>query len=469
MDTYTVHRPDEAAVRRLLDKHPYDAVGMAVRLAWLAGLMRSEIVALRWGDVNFLNQELTLPDRSVPLSPELEGYLVRMSERMDWGSDYVLLSDRLHRPLQPQPVSHMVRKALDEEGQQEVRLIDLRHDFIIRQLEVHDWQYVSRITGVEAVTLDQHFAAYLPAGRVSTRIRAEKTPEVDEIRLWRLLREEGTSAAGLALWLTWQAGLTLEEIAALTWAQADLNEGVLRLSAEKTVELSDALVSLLAELRQEGGGPADTVIRAPRSRAAMRPDRLSRITRTALVRAGLDDSLLAELRQEGGGPADTVIRAPRSRAAMRPDRLSRITRTALVRAGLDDLSLRDLRQDYALRSGGEERILRYAQEHGFITRNALMELFQISKPTAYRRLAQLTERGRLVRVGTRYYLPAAVVPPEEQYPVIRAYLLREGGAYRQDLAQLLHVEPKQCSVILRRLVEEGKLQRDKYRYTLREA
>lgn len=422
MDTYTVHRPDEAAVRRLLDKHPYDAVGMAVRLAWLAGLMRSEIVALRWGDVNFLNQELTLPDRSVPLSPELEGYLVRMSERMDWGSDYVLLSDRLHRPLQPQPVSHMVRKALDEEGQQEVRLIDLRHDFIIRQLEVHDWQYVSRITGVEAVTLDQHFAAYLPAGRVSTRIRAEKTPEVDELRLWRLLREEGTSAAGLALWLTWQAGLTLEEIAALTWAQADLNEGVLRLSPEKIVELSDALVSLLAELRQEGGGPADT-----------------------------------------------VIRAPRSRAAMRPDRLSRITRTALVRAGLDDLSLRDLRQDYALRSGGEERILRYAQEHGFITRNALMELFQISKPTAYRRLAQLTERGRLVRVGTRYYLPAAVVPPEEQYPVIRAYLLREGGAYRQDLAQLLHVEPKQCSVILRRLVEEGKLQRDKYRYTLREA
>lgn len=154
---------------------------------------------------------------------------------------------------------------------------------------------------------------------------------------------------------------------------------------------------------------------------------------------------------------------------MRPDRLSRITRAALVRAGLDDLSLRDLRQDYALRAGGEERILRYAREHGSITRNALMELFQISKPTAYRRLAQLTERGRLVRVGTRYYLPAAVVPPEEQYPVIRAYLLREGGAYRQELAQLLHVEPKQCSVILRRLVEEGKLQRDKYRYTLREA
>ena len=75
MDTYTVHRPDEAAVRRILERHPYDAAGMIFRLAWLAGLMRNEIVSLRWGAVNFLNQEIELPDRSVPLCPELEQYL----------------------------------------------------------------------------------------------------------------------------------------------------------------------------------------------------------------------------------------------------------------------------------------------------------------------------------------------------------------------------------------------------------
>ena len=197
MDTYTVHRPDEAAVRRILERHPYDAAGMIFRLAWLAGLMRNEIVSLRWGAVNFLNQEIELPDRSVPLCPELEQYLSRISERMDWGSDYVLLSDRLHKPMQPQPVSRIVRQELDAEGQTAVRLIDLRHDFIIRQLLQHDWQYVSRITGVEAVTLGQHFAAYLPAGRVSTKIQAERPPEVDELRLWRLLHEEGPSVAGL--------------------------------------------------------------------------------------------------------------------------------------------------------------------------------------------------------------------------------------------------------------------------------
>lgn len=422
MDTYTVHRPDEAAVRRILERHPSDAAGMIFRLAWLAGLLRNEIVSLRWESVSFLNQEIELPDRRVPLCPELEQYLARMSERMDWGSDYVLLSDRLHKPMQPQPVSRIVRQELDAEGQTSVRLIDLRHDFIIRQLLQHDWQYVSRITGVEAVTLGQHFAAYLPAGRVSTKIQAEKPPEVDELRLWRLIQEEGASVAGLALQLTWQAGLTLEEIAALTWEQVDLAEGVLRPSPRRTLALGDALRQFLAEVR-----PADAA------------------------------------------PGDRVVRAPRSRAAMRPDRISRVTRAALIRAGLDDLTLRDLRQDYALRAGGEARILQYVREHGSITRNALMDLFGISKTTAYQRLAALTDRGRLVRVGTRYYLPTEVVPPEEQYRVIREYLLAEGPAYRQDIARVLHIAPKQCTVILRHLVDEGKLRRENYRYTLREA
>ena len=422
MDTYTVHRPDEAAVRRILERHPSDAAGMIFRLAWLAGLLRNEIVSLRWESVSFLNQEIELPDRWVPLCPELEQYLARMSERMDWGSDYVLLSDRLHKPMQPQPVSRIVRQELDAEGQTSVRLIDLRHDFIIRQLLQHDWQYVSRITGVEAVTLGQHFAAYLPAGRVSTKIQAEKPPEVDELRLWRLIQEEGASVAGLALQLTWQAGLTLEEIAALTWEQVDLAEGVLRPSPRRTLALGDALRQFLAEVR-----PADAA------------------------------------------PGDRVVRAPRSRAAMRPDRISRVTRAALIRAGLDDLTLRDLRQDYALRAGGEARILQYVRDHGFITRNALMDLFGISKTTAYQRLAALTDRGRLTRVGARYYLPTEVVPPEEQYQVIREYLLAEGPAYRQDIARLLHIAPKQCTVILKHLVDEGKLRRENYRYTLREA
>ena len=300
MEGYTVHRPDEAAVRRILERHLHDAVGMIFRLAWLAGLLRNEIVSLRWDSVNFLNQEITLPDRSVPLCPELEQYLAQMSERMDWGSDYVLLSDRLHKPMQPQPVSHLVRRELDAEGQTEVRLIDLRHDFIIRQLLQHDWQYVSRISGVEAVTLDQHFSAFLPEGRVSTRIQAKRTPEVDELRLWRLLQEEDTSTAGTALQLTWQGGLSLEEIASLTWEQVDVQLRVLRAGVRRELPMSDALAQFLERLRAKEGdaSPAETVVRAPRSRMPMRPDRISRVVRAALIRAGLDNLTLRDLRQD---------------------------------------------------------------------------------------------------------------------------------------------------------------------------
>lgn len=50
----------------------------------------------------------------------------------------------------PAPSSRLARAALDAGDLKAVRLIDLRHDYVLRQLERHDWQYVSRITGLEA-------------------------------------------------------------------------------------------------------------------------------------------------------------------------------------------------------------------------------------------------------------------------------------------------------------------------------
>ena len=422
MGGYVIHRPDPAAMERVLEANRENAAGTIVRLAWQAGLLREEIHRLTWDQVDFFSRELRLPDRTVPLSGELADALAALRQQRTGAPATVVLSDRDQRPLNPQSISRLARGALDAAGETEVRLIDLRHDYIIRQLQEHDWQYVSRITGVEGVTLNLHFAAWIPAGKVSTRVTAERPPAVDELRLWKLLQDEGTSAAGAALQLTWQAGLTLEETAALTWDRVDWASRTLDL-AGRQVPLNDALAQFLRQLRAAEGDP-------------------------------------------DGGP---VVRSPRSRAAMRPDRLSRVTRTALVKAGLDDLTLRDLRQDHDLRAGGEARILQYAREHGCVTRNALMDLFGVSRTTAYQRLAALVERGRLVRVGTRYYLPAAVVPPEQQYQVIRAYLQAEGPAYRQDIARVLRLEPRQCSVILRHLVEEGKLTRENYRYALREA
>ena len=59
-----------------------------------------------------------------------------------------------------------------------------------------------------------------------------------------------------------------------------------------------------------------------------------------------------------------------------------------------------------------------------------------------------------------------MVPPERQYEVISAFLSRTGPAYRQDLSELLHIGDRQCALILRHMVEDGRLVRTGQRYSL---
>lgn len=435
MGKYIVHRPETAALEGLLEAHGYDAAATAIRLAWQAGLMRAEIAALTWDRVSFLNQEIELPDRNVPFCPELEHFLTVLSQRQDWKSQAVLLSDHRHRPMQPQPISLLVRAALDEVGQNEVRLLDLRYDFIIRQLETHDWQHVSRITGMESAALNQHFAPYLSEGTVSTRIVTENKPRrLDEMRLRKLLRDEGGSEIARTIWLAWQAGLRLSDIAELTW-------GDVRLEA------------------------------ATKGDSQKLPKKYRSVSNKILITSGevpisLSLSQYLETIRGDSPPEEHVVLSPRTRKPMLPDRLSRVVRTALIQAGLDNVSLLDLQRDHALRAGGEDVILGRAREAGSVTRNEVMALLGVTKATAYTRLTQLVQRGSLTRIGARYYPADEVVPRERQFQVIRDYLERFGVAYRQDIATLLRVDPRQCTVILNRLVTEGKLVRDKQKYTL---
>lgn len=417
MQDYVVNRPDEGAMNRILAAHAEDAAGAILRLAWQAGLLREEIQGLTWERVDFLDRKIVLADRSVPISDELAEWLQRLRDSRDRRQEHVVLSDRDRKPLTPQSISRLARTALDREGQTAVRLIDLRNDFVLRQLETHDWQYVSRITGVEAAGLNVHFGRHLEEKRVSTRIRREAPAQIDEFALWKLLRAEGTSPAGVALWLTWQAGLQLEEIVALRWEQAELDRGLLRLE-DRRVPLTGGVLGALEALR------------------AVEPD------------------------------TEWVLTSPRSRQPYDRTRLSKLVRAALIRAGLDDVTLRDLRMDCGLRSGGEGRILELVRKRRAVTRNDVCALLEVSRTTAYNRLKQMVKRGRLTQVGNRYYLPEAVVPPEKQAEAILDYLEREGFAYRQDIAKLLGIEPGQCRPVLQKLLASGRICQERQRYLL---
>ena len=176
--------------------------------------------------------------------------------------------------------------------------------------------------------------------------------------------------------------------------------------------------------------------------------------------------MLRGARAERAADADPhVILTPNAQSPYDAPRISKLVKTALIRGGMEHVTLESLIRHRRQREG-DLRLLRQAERLGYLTRNEAMELLPATAAQAYAFLRRLSEDGKLVKVGARYYPAGTVVPPEDHARTICAYLTENGGAYRQELADILHLEPRQCSGILRKLTEEGRLVKDGQRYLL---
>lgn len=403
-------------MEQLLRDERGTAAELALRLAWQAGLSREEMYGLTWSDVS--GSELRLPDRTVPLGEDLRACLeARAGSGRGQASEYLMASDRNHTRMLPQSISRVARQALDRGGLTGITLVDLRQDYVIRLLAEHDWPYVARVSGTAVSTLYANYSAYYANGR---GVKPEKHARPDGDALQRLIEREGDSSAGLALWMAWKLELRMQELLALTWDQVDLEGGALALP-DRRVPMDPAFSDRLRQVR------------------ASRP-------------AGEDPH---------------VLLTPQSRRPYDFARLSRTLRTALIRGGLEGVSFRDILPD-AKRAQEDAQILRLAEEQGSVTRNGAARELGLTPSQAHNRLTALVERGELVRIGLKCFLPGAVVPPEEQYEVLRAHLSVVGSAYRKELAELLRLDGNQCGVILRRLAAEGKLVKRGQVYSLPE-
>jgi len=254
---------------------------------------------------------------------------------------------------------------------------------------------------------------------IEERSSAEKTLSDDE-KLLALLSREGTSAAGIALWLIWKSSLSLMEIAALTWDQVDLENRTLTV-ANRTLPLPAQTAQLLREVKA--------------------------------TRRAEDDP--------------HVILTPQSRRPFAQSRLDVLVRTALFRAGLDHLHLTRLSTS-AAREDNREILLRYMDGRPFVMLREISALLHLSSQQTGDFLRHLAGQGDIVRIGARYYRAGTVVPPEEHFPLIARRLKEEGASYRKDIADLLGVEERSCSHILAKLVQQGKLQRKGQLYVLGE-
>lgn len=411
-------RPDEAAMLRVLENNYFQAVGLILRFAWKMGLSREEIRQLTWNEIDFSNMEITLPGRRTPIDEETGEILKKRFDArsaQNLRSEFVVVSDRKHEQMSSGTISRSVRSALDTAGLSGISVEDLRQDFIIRNLEEHGLSHTARISGQAISSLYNNYSQFIPERERKSTAAPE---DIDEYLLWQLMQNEGTSSVGIMLRLVWQAGLYVNEVLSLTWEEVDLEEGMIHLP-DRAVPTGAALKRLLQQVKDGRSPTADPhVLLTPNSQKPYDAPRISSVAKTALIRAGIEHVTL-----------DTLVKKKR-------------------------------------RKTGEEKILRMCESGDGITRHDVEALLQVTERQAYEKLCRLAEQGSLVKVGTKYYRAGTVVPPEDHYEQISAYLKEAGAAYRKDLADLLHLEAKQCSWILRKFVEEGKLTRVGQRYDL---
>ena len=410
-------RPDELAVQRVLSLYKGYNAEVIIQLAWNLGLFREEMYNLKWSDISFEEKTVQLPDRTVPMDDEVAECLKRRAKtKQGQMLEHVVTSDRGCTHLAPQSISRAAKDAMNRGGVKDITLLDLRHDYIIRQLEQHDWPYVSRITGIAVATLYACYNEHYTNGRGVPPAK-NTTSAVDEDKLLKIIEAEGTSAEGLALWMTRKLGMQMRESRNLTWDQVDFERNKIILS-DREIEMDEAFAKRL--------------------------------------------QMLKDSRTETADPH--ILLTPRSQKPFDDARLSRCIRTVLIRGGMENVQFKSLTLDDKAET--DELILRRAAGKGSVTRKDVEQLLNLSRVQAHAYLDRLINKGKLVRVGAKCYLAGTIVPPEEQYEVLRAHLETVGIAYRAELADLLHIEGRQCHVVLRKLVEEGKLVRKGQMYSL---
>ena len=119
-------------------------------LALTTGLRQSELIALKWSDLDIENRTLTIAEnravvrrelveygsqtRSIRLTPEVVDLLI-MEHRKNPSSPHMFMHPATQRPYSPQMVRRMHDEIIKEAGIDHIRYVDLRHTCAILALK----------------------------------------------------------------------------------------------------------------------------------------------------------------------------------------------------------------------------------------------------------------------------------------------------------------------------------------------
>jgi integrase len=167
---------------------PPDVLGPVLRVliltAAMSGLRQSELLGLRWRDVDWAARRIRVRNiyvrgehssegksdlstrRSVPLADRLAGELDRWSQRTLYGGDddLVFAHPQLGVPVDGAKVSKRFKAACTEAGVRQIRFHDLRHTFATRMAASgQPLRAIQEFLGHADITTTQIYAHYAPS------------------------------------------------------------------------------------------------------------------------------------------------------------------------------------------------------------------------------------------------------------------------------------------------------------------
>lgn len=144
----TINRPDGQKLSRLLAEQRGETSALIILLAWQLGLMRTEIQALTWEQVDYSQSCIRLSDHTVPLPQHAADVLSDLQAEQAYTPGSVVRS--VHgAPITREYISMLTHKALSQYDMPNIRLMDLRHDFVIRSLRIYSPVEVAAMIGLK--------------------------------------------------------------------------------------------------------------------------------------------------------------------------------------------------------------------------------------------------------------------------------------------------------------------------------
>ncbi len=427
-----INRPNEEILRTFLAHEGISPAATIIRLAWDCGLRRVEIPLVRWTQLDLEKRELSLPDRIIPVPEETASYLGALAEEGN-NSEYVLVSRRGISPLSEESVSMITRRAMNSIGLTEVKLSDLRSDYILRQLEENEWELVSYIAGVDQHSLREGYLPYINKKDLRYKREAERSAELMK-QLHHYMDEKGRETSGLALRLICELGIAPSSLPELCWDMVDWANSQI-LFDEKSFSMSRKTYLLLEEYKTKAPPEEPNIFLTETTQKPMDYPYLQRIISKGLVRNGLLDIQLQKLhhwfwleKHEEGQVCET--KAPK---------------WLLERQQLEAKA---------------EKLKAYLKIHRSIDVRTLKDKLELSEKDAAHLLRFCIEEGEIILIGRKYMLAGSAVPKEQQHETILNYVQKNQPVTRKELTELLGLaDNRQIVTILKPLLDSGKLVR----------